>query len=50
LVGKDGMAVGAIDMALWDALGCAAELPVVALLGGEVRPLLAYDPAKDSNR
>src|SRR4051812_12688 len=29
--GLIGMAVGAIDMALWDALGCAADLPV---LGG----------------
>ena len=41
--GLIGMAVGAIDMALWDALGCAADLPVVSLLGGEVRPLPAYD-------
>ena len=52
--GLIGMAVGAIDMALWDALGCAADLPVVSLLGGEVRPLPAYDsygiidPAKDA--
>ena len=35
--GLIGMAVGAIDMALWDALGCALNLPVVSLLGGEVR-------------
>jgi mandelate racemase len=41
--GLIGMAVGAIDMALWDALGCAAELPVATLLGGEPRPLQAYD-------
>jgi mandelate racemase len=52
--GLVGMAVGAIDMALWDALGCAVNLPVVSLLGGEVRGLPAYDsygiidPAKDS--
>ena len=52
--GLIGMAVGAIDMALWDALGCALDVPVAALLGGEVRPLPAYDsygiidPAKDS--
>jgi mandelate racemase len=52
--GLVGMAVGAIDMALWDALGCAVNLPVVSLLGGEVRDLPAYDsygiidPAKDS--
>ena len=25
--GLVGMAVGAIDMALWDALGCAVNLP-----------------------
>ena len=57
LVGQQGligMAIGAIDMALWDALGCAAGLPVVSLLGGEVRPLPAYDsygiidPVKDA--
>jgi mandelate racemase len=41
--GLIGMAVGAIDMALWDALGCAAELPVATLLGGEPRPLQAYN-------
>ena len=41
--GLVGMAVGAIDMALWDALGCAVNLPVVSLLGGEVRGLPAYD-------
>ena len=52
--GLIGMVVGAIDMALWDALGCAADLPVVSLLGGEGRPLPAYDsygmidPAKDA--
>jgi mandelate racemase len=52
--GLIGMAVGALDMALWDALGCAANLPVVSLLGGEVRPLPAYDsygiidPLKDA--
>ncbi len=57
LVGRQGligMAVGAIDMALWDALGCATGLPVVSLLGGEARPLPAYDsygiidPVKDA--
>jgi mandelate racemase len=57
LVGRQGligMAIGAIDMALWDALGCAAAVPVVSLLGGEVRPLPAYDsygiidPVKDA--
>jgi mandelate racemase len=48
------MAVGAIDMALWDALSLAANLPLVSLIGGDVRPLQAYDsygiidPKKDS--
>lgn len=52
--GLIGMAVGAIDMALWDALGHAAGLPLVSLLGGEARPLPAYDsygivdPSKDA--
>jgi mandelate racemase len=41
--GLVGMAVSGIDMALWDALGRAAGLPVVQLLGGTVRPLDAYD-------
>lgn len=41
--GIAGMAVGALDMALWDALGRAANLPVTVLLGGEVKPLDAYD-------
>src|SRR3954453_12286520 len=41
--GLIGMAGGGIDMALWDALGCAAGLPVASLLGGEARPLPAYD-------
>jgi mandelate racemase len=41
--GVAGMAIGALDMALWDALGRAANLPVAVLLGGEVKPLDAYD-------
>src|ERR1700761_6354419 len=41
--GVIGMAVGAIDQALWDALGRAADLPVAALLGGDAKPLNAYD-------
>jgi len=41
--GVAGMAVGALDMALWDALGRAVNLPVAVLLGGEVKPLDAYD-------
>ena len=41
--GVAGMAIGALDMALWDALGRAANLPVAVLLGGEVKSLDAYD-------
>jgi mandelate racemase len=41
--GLVGMAVSGIDMALWDALGHAAGLPVAALLGGGPKPILAYD-------
>ena len=37
--GGAGMAIGALDMALWDALGRAANLPVAVLLGGEVKSL-----------
>jgi mandelate racemase len=38
-----GMALSGIDMALWDALGCALQQPVVALLGGSPRAIPAYD-------
>ena len=41
--GLVGMAVAGLDMAFWDALGKAAGWPVVRLLGGEPRPLMAYD-------
>jgi mandelate racemase len=41
--GVIGMAIGALDQALWDALGRAADLPVAVLLGGEVKSLAAYD-------
>lgn len=41
--GLIGMAVSGLEMALWDAMGQAADLPVVQLLGGTVRPLEAYD-------
>src|SRR5262249_21327564 len=41
--GLIGMAASGIDMALWDALGRHAGLPVAQLLGGAVRPLPAYD-------
>jgi mandelate racemase len=41
--GFAGMVVGTLDMALWDALARAMDVPLAALLGGEVRPLPAYD-------
>lgn len=41
--GFAGMAIGAIDMALWDALSRAENLSLTAMLGGEIRPLPAYD-------
>ena len=36
-------AMAAVDMCAWDALGQALERPVVALLGGEPRPIPAYN-------
>jgi mandelate racemase len=41
--GLVGMAVSGLDMAFWDALGRAAGLPVVRLLGGAPTPMQAYD-------
>jgi mandelate racemase len=38
-----GMVASGLDMAYWDALGQAAGAPVVSLLGGEPKPLKAYD-------
>jgi mandelate racemase len=37
------MAIAAIDMACWDALGKAAGLPLVTLWGGEAKPIPAYN-------
>lgn len=54
LQGLLGMLVSGLDMAFWDALGRAADRPVAALLGGEPRPVRAYDswglvdPAQDA--
>jgi mandelate racemase len=48
-----GMVASGLDMAYWDALGKAADAPVVSLLGGEPKALRAYDsygmvdPSKD---
>ena len=38
-----GMAISGLDMAFWDALGRAQNLPVARLLGGEEMPIPAYD-------
>ncbi len=43
LHGLLGMLLSTLDMAYWDALGKAANRPVVELLGGEIKPLKAYD-------
>jgi mandelate racemase len=40
--GLTGMAMGGIDMALWDARARACGVPLVTLLGGEPRPIPAY--------
>jgi mandelate racemase len=59
LLGRDGLvgiALSVLDMALWDALGQAAGMPVATLLGAEPRPMPAYDsygivdPDKDRDR
>ena len=41
--GLAGMVVGTLDMALWDALARAMNVPLAVLLGGEIRPLPTYD-------
>ncbi|MET0963945.1 MAG: enolase C-terminal domain-like protein [Noviherbaspirillum sp.] len=38
-----GMVLSGLDMAFWDILGKAAGRPVVGLLGGQPKPLRAYD-------
>jgi mandelate racemase len=46
LLGLQGLvyvALSAIDMAAWDALARAQNVPLVKLLGGEVRPVKAYN-------
>jgi mandelate racemase len=40
--GLVGIALAAIDMALWDALARLHEVPLLQLLGGRERPLRAY--------
>jgi mandelate racemase len=46
LIGYGGVAmiaVSGVDMAIWDALAKAADLPLAALLGGTVGPVPAYN-------
>src|SRR5262249_37283552 len=40
--GLVGMALAAIDMALWDALARVHQMPLVRLLGGAAKPLRCY--------
>lgn len=40
--GLAGMAIAGIDMALWDALARARNVPLCRLLGGSTRPTRAY--------
>ena len=42
-VGVSGWAMAGIDMAAWDSLAKEAGKPLASLLGGEVRPIPAYD-------
>lgn len=37
-----GVALGGLDMALWDAWACARDEPLARALGAELRPLKAY--------
>ena len=43
VAGPVRMALSALDIALWDAVGIAAGLPLTDLLGAERRPIRAYD-------
>src|SRR6185369_2740801 len=46
LIGVQGllrMAMAALDIAAWDACATAAGVPLARLLGGEPKPILAYN-------
>lgn len=46
LIGREGVsliAISGLDMAAWDALAKAAELPLATFLGGSVGPVPAYN-------
>jgi mandelate racemase len=42
-VGLVGMAISGIDMAVWDALALQAKQPLACLLGGQLKPVTAYN-------
>ena len=42
-VGLVGMAISGIDMAAWDALALEANQPLACLLGGQLKPIRAYN-------
>jgi len=42
-VGLVGMAISGIDMAVWDALAIQAQQPLACLLGGQLKPVTAYN-------
>jgi mandelate racemase len=41
--GLVGLALAGIDMAAWDALAQAGGMPLVKMLGGEIKPIPAYN-------
>src|SRR5438105_833782 len=46
LIGREGLptiAISGFDVALWDALARATDLPLARLLGGELHPVPAYN-------
>lgn len=45
--GLVGMALGGIDMAMWDAAARAAEVPLAVLLGARPHPVPAYGTLKN---
>jgi mandelate racemase len=47
--GLTGIALAAIDMALWDARAQACAVPLVTLLGGELKPIPAYPSLRTMN-
>jgi mandelate racemase len=47
--GLTGMAMGSIDMALWDARARACGVPLVTLLGGDLKPIPAYASLRNMN-